>query len=598
MFVCVSVFTVVAAAQEKAPLVVLTPDGPVRGFQANGTRWWRGIPYATPPLGALRFRPPTPPAPWTAVRDATKFGPVCIQMGAPSLNPHWDAAWETLNLEDSSEDCLTLNVYAPPSASTGALLPVMVYLHAGEFRFGASNDDESLLPFGNGAPHSVVLVTLNVRLGIMGFAAHDALRSRDATNSTGNYGMQDQRAALRWVQRSIHAFGGDAAQVTLFGESSGGTSVAFHVLSARSAGLFKRAIMESPGLTQTKPWAHAVANTEYVASAVAATEGAVGCAWPAGGGAPQEWLALSGMAAVKGHPLGTFNSTDAAKKMCETAPDCFLVYACGAMCDPDKNWSAAVYGGAPAGTLSNSSVRPLIANLAMRTPPGGWPAPGAPSISLRLVDRPALVQCLEDAPAADLIAIMMSPPYSDTFQTDAAAPAIDGVELTDTIAAMSRNASNIPAGVDLLGGANLDEGTEFMSSESQWHTDARRCECRSAPEYRGAPRPRRRAPPSVTSHMPPLRVATRPPRLPLFCFNCFVSIVLFQLFCFNCFVRARVRARVRAMRRLVDVRILPAVAGDYCTSTTALIELRGAHSLLTPLPLRVSRRWINTGTPP
>ena len=250
-----ALFAVTSARADPA-LVVLTPDGPVRGFEANGTRGWRGIPYATPPLAALRFRPPTPPTPWTGVRNATAFGPSCIQMGAPSLNPHWSAAWETLNLESSSEDCLTLNVYAPPT-STGALLPVMVYMHAGEFRFGASNDDESLLPFGNGAPHSVVLVTLNVRLGILGFAAHDALRSRDATHSTGNYGMQDQREALRWVQRSIHAFGGDAAQVTLFGESSGGTSVAYHVLSARSAGLFKRAIMESPGLTQTKPWAHA-----------------------------------------------------------------------------------------------------------------------------------------------------------------------------------------------------------------------------------------------------------------------------------------------------------------------------------------------------
>ena len=240
------------------------------------------------------MRPPQPVAAWSDPLSTTTFGPSCLQMGSPgAFGSH--SAWTTLNLTNSNEDCLYLNVYAPanPVSSSpadaeggggGGLVPVMLYLHAGEFRFGAANDAENGFPYF--ADGKVVLVTANARLGLFGFAALDVLRGRDAANSTGNYGMQDQRAVLEWVQANIAAFGGDPTRVTIFGESSGGSSVAFHLTSKKShgVGLFKQAIMQSPGLTQSKPWEHASLNTEMAVSVLTAA-GSPDCQWgtlPAG----------------------------------------------------------------------------------------------------------------------------------------------------------------------------------------------------------------------------------------------------------------------------------------------------------------------------
>ena len=265
-----------ARSANTAGPTVTTPDGPIVGFSQDGVDAFRGIPYAAPPTGDNRFRPPQAPATWTVPLDATQWPPSCLQRGAPGTGhfPHNSPGWATLNVTAASEDCLYANVYVPSATKTGAggakdaLLPVMVYFHAGEFRFGTSNDAENAWPYFSDG--NVVLVTANVRLGMLGFAALDELRSRDASNSTGNYGVQDQRAVLQWVKRSISAFGGDPTRVTIFGESSGGSSVGFHLSSAKSAGLFQRAILESPGLTQSKTWEAASTNTRAVVSELAA----------------------------------------------------------------------------------------------------------------------------------------------------------------------------------------------------------------------------------------------------------------------------------------------------------------------------------------
>ena len=165
-----------------------------------------------------------------------------------------------------------MNVYAPwfPFTTTPSspLVPVFVYIHAGEFQYGSSNDLENNFPF---SPNNSVLVTFNYRLGAFGFLASDALRTRSLANSTGNYGTQDQRLALEWVHANIQLFGGDPARVTLFGESSGATSVAYHMVSpviaerhnAFGAKLFNRVILESPGFTQIKGFDEAAANSDY-----------------------------------------------------------------------------------------------------------------------------------------------------------------------------------------------------------------------------------------------------------------------------------------------------------------------------------------------
>jgi len=396
-------------------------------------RVWRGVPYAAPPLGDLRFRPPRPPVPWSGVRSAAEFGPACVQMGSPGVGS--TPAWNTLNLSNSSEDCLYLNVYAPDGAKRS--LPVMVYMHAGEFRFGAANDAESSWPyFGNG---SVVLVTSDVRLGLFGFAALDALRSRDPFGSTGNYGMQDQRAVLQWVKQSIASFGGDPERVTIFGESSGGTSVAFHLLSKRSSGLFQRAILQSPGLTQSKPWSDMVANTQYAASALTA-RGSASCRWPSAA----TWLLFPGLMAA-GQPLAVLPSLVEARRQCEARSDCYLLSVL-------QNASVKLFG-------TRRTEGTGFVGFFNVTEVGG--ISNGVEVQVRAPDENTAVQCLVSAEAATLVDLNLSPPYDDTFFTDAAAPTEDGVELAAPLATLARGP--VPRGVELLAGSNLDEGTMFMS---------------------------------------------------------------------------------------------------------------------------------------
>ena len=215
--------------------VVPTGDGPVRGMTAGSIDEFLGIPYAAPPTGHLRWRPPQPPAKWQGVRDATQFGPTCPQPPSPFVPPG-----------PISEDCLYLNVYTP--ARTGGDLgsggqggrPVLVWIHGGGLVQDASrNYDPAKL-----AADGVVAVTINYRLGALGFLAHPALASRPGGPS-GNYGLMDQQAALRWVRDNIARFGGSPHNVTIAGESAGGLSVLAHMVSAGSRGLFQKAIIES-----------------------------------------------------------------------------------------------------------------------------------------------------------------------------------------------------------------------------------------------------------------------------------------------------------------------------------------------------------------
>jgi para-nitrobenzyl esterase len=222
--------------------IVMTTQGAVQGAAYDTYRTFLGIPYAAAPVGSLRWKSPQPAASWQGVRDATTFNNRCPQFASPLLNEG-----------GMNEDCLYLNVYTPPV--TDRPLPVMVWLHGGTYVLGAGNDyDGSVLA----ARHQAIIVTVNYRLGPFGFLALRGLRT--ARGSSGNYGLEDQQAALRWVQSNISAFGGDPGNVTLFGESAGAGAVCMQIMSPLAAGLFHKAIMESAPCASvylTKPRAFA-----------------------------------------------------------------------------------------------------------------------------------------------------------------------------------------------------------------------------------------------------------------------------------------------------------------------------------------------------
>jgi para-nitrobenzyl esterase len=212
--------------------------GVVQGAAAGGVLAFKGIPYATGPVGPLRWRAPQPVAAWTGVHSATAFGAACTQ---PHLS---DDAWARVGAQ--SEDCLFLNVWRPAKATKGGEA-VMVFIHGGSFTRGAAG-----VPLYDGAAlarRGVVVVTINYRLGRLGYFAHPALTAENADGALGNYGMMDQIAALKWVQRNIRAFGGDPKRVTVFGESAGAVAVQMLTTSKAAKGLFVRAIAESGGGT-------------------------------------------------------------------------------------------------------------------------------------------------------------------------------------------------------------------------------------------------------------------------------------------------------------------------------------------------------------
>lgn len=214
------------SAPPASPTVAVA-GGMLAGRMENGVHVFRGIPYVAAPTGERRWRAPQPAPGWNGVRDAGRFGPACPQ---PERRDRPGGVGAT------AEDCLYLNVWAPPDAADA---PVMVWIHGGAFRLGAGSQ-----PFYDGssfAANGVILVTFNYRLGRFGFFAHPSLEEN------GNFGLMDQAAALAWVQDNIAAFGGDADNVTVFGESAGGASVLYLLTSPRTDGLFAKAAVQSGG---------------------------------------------------------------------------------------------------------------------------------------------------------------------------------------------------------------------------------------------------------------------------------------------------------------------------------------------------------------
>ena len=214
---------------------VETNVGRLAGIGEAGLCVFRGIPYASPPVGELRLRAPRPATPWTGVRNATAFGPA-----APQNPPVGSLTGEVPLPHD--EDCLTLNVWTP--ATDGARRPVLVWIHGGGFTSGSGSE-----PLYSGAALArrgdVVVVTINYRLGVLGFLAHPGLADEEFAGAQGNWGLLDQAAALGWVRDNIGAFGGDPANVTVFGESAGSMSVCDLMALPSAAGLFHRAIAQS-----------------------------------------------------------------------------------------------------------------------------------------------------------------------------------------------------------------------------------------------------------------------------------------------------------------------------------------------------------------
>lgn len=216
---------------------IYTPSGPIIGRVLNPqTNVFLGIPFAAPPIDDLRWRPPTPHQPWQSALYAFEYGACCTQgQIAGAVN---------VTYEPQSEDCLTLNIWAPSNATSASLLPVLVFVHGGGFLVGCSKDDVL-----NGTSLSengpAIVVTINYRLGAFGFLALRELVEEDPNNSTGMYGMMDQQEALRWVQKNIQSFGGDPDRVMLFGQSAGGNSMVIHLVSPVSAKLFSSIVIES-----------------------------------------------------------------------------------------------------------------------------------------------------------------------------------------------------------------------------------------------------------------------------------------------------------------------------------------------------------------
>jgi para-nitrobenzyl esterase len=231
-FIATAFFTVTLLAQEVVP----TQSGSIKGVKTDGLIAFKGIPYAAPPTGDLRWRPPQEPAKWKGVRSAAEYAHDCKQLPFPS-----DAA--PLGTPPD-EDCLYLNVWAPSHRDSSAM-PVMVWIYGGGFVNGGSSP--AVYDGSQFAHDGIVFVSFNYRLGRFGFFAHPALTKEDPGGLLGNYAYMDQLAALRWVQKNIKGFGGDPNNVTVFGESAGGGSVHMLLTSPLARGLFQKAIIESGG---------------------------------------------------------------------------------------------------------------------------------------------------------------------------------------------------------------------------------------------------------------------------------------------------------------------------------------------------------------
>jgi carboxylesterase type B len=257
-----------APARAHGGPIARTDQGTVRGLRADGVDKFLGIPYAAPPVGALRWRPPAPAAGWRGLREATTLPPACAQR-ANSNGPR-----------SESEDCLYLSVYRPQWLRGRA--PVLFWIHGGGLNTGSGNQhDGALMARTNG----IVVVSINYRLGAFGFLALPSLSREAPDGVSGNYGLLDQLAALRWTARNIAGFGGDPRAVTIAGESAGGFSVCDQLASPLARGLFARAVIQSGGCPSQTPAAGEASGTAFAAAAGcadAATAAACLRAKPAG----------------------------------------------------------------------------------------------------------------------------------------------------------------------------------------------------------------------------------------------------------------------------------------------------------------------------
>ncbi|MFF3377040.1 carboxylesterase/lipase family protein [Streptomyces sp. NPDC002680] len=296
-----------AQATQGGGTLVRTDAGWVRGEVTAEGRQFLGIPYAEPPVGALRWRAPQAVEPWQGVRTAGEFGNRCVQMSS------WDPGYEQ---PSHTEDCLDLNVYVPPGA---ARTPVLVWLHGGGLTAGAGED---VVPDTFARRTGAVVVTVNYRLGAMGFLATDALDGEARDGVSGNFGMLDQQAALRWVRANIGRFGGDPGRVTIAGESAGGRSVCTQLASPTSTGLYRAGIVQSGAYNDcsARPHTSATAQGAAFAERLGCTgAGALGCLrsksaaeiLAAQGGF--DWAPVTGGAFLPVQPLEAFANGAAAR---------------------------------------------------------------------------------------------------------------------------------------------------------------------------------------------------------------------------------------------------------------------------------------------
>ena len=223
-----------SASYADSSVTVDAPAGPLKGQAQDALNVFKGVPYAQPPVGKLRWKPPQPMQRWSNAKDASDFGPACIQPSGAMAGVY---SHDPIAM---SEDCLTLNIWAPKDARNA---PVFFWIYGGAFWGGASSDpiyDGSQL-----ARRGVVVVTINYRVGVLGWLAHPQLDAESPLHISGNYGLLDQIAALKWVKQNIAAFGGDPSNVTIAGESAGGLSVVYLMASPPARGLFSKAIAQS-----------------------------------------------------------------------------------------------------------------------------------------------------------------------------------------------------------------------------------------------------------------------------------------------------------------------------------------------------------------
>jgi len=245
--------------------VVDIQQGKLAGAHEGNLDVFRGIPYAAPPVGGARWKAPGPAPAWQGVRDASSFGPACLQPPVPETSLYYDPP------ADSSEDCLTLNVWASNDAEKA---PVIVWIHGGSLRIGSSA--EPMYDGSEFARRGAVFVSLNYRLGVLGYLAHADLSAESPDGVSGNYGLRDQIAALQWVRDNIEVFGGDPSNVTIMGESAGALSVSYLLTSPEAEGLFHKAIIESPNarnFPELKTAAYGLPSAEAIGAGIFAKLG-------------------------------------------------------------------------------------------------------------------------------------------------------------------------------------------------------------------------------------------------------------------------------------------------------------------------------------